>query len=77
MAPGLSVRATSRFRICGKEDVLSSITSRVILSDGPNTLFDKDGSAFLISELAAEYPIDPPTKDASGWRRIACGVGVM
>jgi Cu-Zn family superoxide dismutase len=53
---------------------LYTITSRVTLSDGLNTLFDKDGSAFIIHELVDRYLPDPPTKDAPGGPRIACGV---
>lgn len=51
-----------------------TVTSRVTLSDGLNTLFDKDGSAFIIHELEDKYLPDPPTKDAPGGPRIACGV---
>jgi Cu-Zn family superoxide dismutase len=53
---------------------LYTITSRVTLSDGLNTLFDKDGSAFIIHELQDKYLPDPPTKDAPGGPRIACGI---
>jgi Cu-Zn family superoxide dismutase len=53
---------------------LYTITSRVTLSDGLNTLFDKDGSAFIIHEFQDKYMPDPPTKDAPGGPRIACGV---
>jgi superoxide dismutase, Cu-Zn family len=53
---------------------LYTITSRVTLSEGLNTLFDEDGSAFIIHELDDKYLPDPPTKDAPGGPRIACGV---
>ena len=53
---------------------LYTVTSRVTLSEGLNTLFDKDGSAFIIHELDDKYLPDPPTKDAPGGPRIACGV---
>ena len=53
---------------------LYTITSRVTLSEGLNTLFDKDGSAFIIHELQDKYRPDPPTKDGPGGPRIACGV---
>ncbi len=53
---------------------LYTITSRVTLSEGLNTLFDKDGSAFIIHELDDKYLPDPSTKDAPGGPRIACGV---
>jgi len=53
---------------------LYTVTSRVTLSSGLNTLFDSDGSAFIIHELQDKYLPDPPTKDAPGGPRIACGV---
>lgn len=53
---------------------LYTITSRVTLSEGLTSLFDKDGSAFIIHELQDKYLPDPPTKDAPGGSRIACGV---
>ncbi len=57
-----------------REGSLYTITSRVTLSEGLTTLFDKDGSAFIIHEYADRYVPDPPTKDAPGGPRIACGV---
>ena len=53
---------------------LYTVTSRVTLSDGLNSLFDKDGSAFIIHGLEDKYLPDPPSKDAPGGPRIACGV---
>jgi Cu-Zn family superoxide dismutase len=53
---------------------LYTITSRVTLSEGLNTLFDKDGSAFIVHELEDKYLPEPPNKDAPGGPRIACGV---
>ncbi len=53
---------------------LYAVSSRVTLSDGLNTVFDQDGSAFIIHELEDRYLPDPPTKDAPGGPRIACGV---
>lgn len=53
---------------------LYTITNRVTISDGLTTLFDKDGSAFIIHESADKYLPDPPTKDGPGGARIACGV---
>lgn len=53
---------------------LYTITSRVTLSDGLNTLFDQDGSAFIVHELEDQYRPDPPTTDGPGGPRIACGV---
>jgi len=53
---------------------LYTITSRVTLSDGLNTLLDQDGSAFIVHEMEDQYLPDPPTKDGPGGPRIACGV---
>lgn len=53
---------------------LYTITSRVTLSDGLNRVHDKDGSAFVIHAFRDQYLPDPPTKDAPGGPRIACGV---
>lgn len=56
---------------------LYTITSRVTLAPGLNSLFDKDGSAFIIHGLEDKYLPDPPAKDAPGGPRIACGVITM
>ena len=53
---------------------LYTVTSRVTLSNGLNTLFDNDGSAFIIHEFQDKYLPDPPNKDAPGGARIACGI---
>lgn len=53
---------------------LYTVTSRVTLGSGLTTLLDQDGSAFVIHELPDRYLPDPPTKDAPGGPRIACGV---
>lgn len=57
-----------------RKGALYTMTSRVTLSDGLNTLFDNDGSAFIIHEFEDKYLPDPPTKDAPGGPRIACGI---
>lgn len=53
---------------------LYATTSRVSLGGGLNTVFDADGSAFIIHALEDQYLPDPPNKDAPGGARIACGV---
>lgn len=53
---------------------LYTISSRVTISPGLTTLFDQDGSAFIIHGLDDKYLPDPPAKDAPGGPRIACGV---
>lgn len=51
-----------------------AMTNRVTLSPGLTSLFDADGSAFIIHGLEDQFLPDPPTKDAPGGPRIACGV---
>jgi len=58
----------------GRKGSLYTISSRVTLGPGLTTLFDKDGSAIVIHGLEDKYLPDPPTKDAPGGPRIACGV---
>ncbi|MFZ1547457.1 MAG: superoxide dismutase family protein [Candidatus Nitrotoga sp.] len=54
-----------------------AMTSRITLSPGLTSLFDADGSAFIIHGLEDQFLPDPPTKDAPGGPRIACGVVVL
>ncbi|MDP1679645.1 MAG: superoxide dismutase family protein [Candidatus Nitrotoga sp.] len=60
-----------------RNGTLYAITSRVTLTPGLTTLFDADGSAFIIHGLEDKFLPDPPTKDAPGGPRIACGVIVL
>ena len=60
-----------------RRGTLYTLTSRVTLTPGLISLFDKDGSAFIIHGLEDKYLPDPPTKDAPGGPRIACGVIVL
>ena len=57
-----------------RKGTLNTITSRVTLAPGLTTLFDADGSAFIVHGVEDKYLPDPPTKDAPGGPRIACGV---
>lgn len=57
-----------------RKGTLYTITSRVTLTPGLTTLFDADGTAFIIHGLEDQLLPDPPTKDAPGGPRIACGV---
>ena len=56
------------------EGTLYTISSRVTLSPGLTTLFDSDGSAFIIHELPDQYKAQPPVANGPGGPRIACGV---
>jgi Cu-Zn family superoxide dismutase len=60
-----------------RKGTLYAITSRVTLTPGLTTLFDADGSSFIIHGLEDKLLPDPPTKDAPGGPRIACGVIVL
>ena len=60
-----------------RKGTLYAITSRVTLTPGLTTLFDADGSSFIIHGLEDKFLPDPPTKDAPGGPRIACGVIVL
>jgi superoxide dismutase, Cu-Zn family len=53
---------------------LYTLTSRVTLAPGLTTLFDSDGSAFIIHGLPDQYKAQPPVTNAPGGPRIACGV---
>ncbi len=57
-----------------RKGTLYTITSRVTLAPGLTTLFDADGSAFIVHGVEDTYLPEPPTKDAPGGPRIACGV---
>ena len=57
-----------------RKGTLYAVTSRVTLGPGLTTLFDSDGSAFIIHDLEDKYLPDPRTKDAPGGPRIACGI---
>jgi len=50
---------------------LETITDRISLDAGPNSVFDADGSAIVIHAASDDFRTDP-TGNAGG--RIACGV---
>jgi len=53
---------------------MSTTTSRVTLSPGPLSLFDADGSAFIIHVDPDSYCPDGETKGCAGGARAACGI---
>ena len=53
---------------------LRATTSRVTLSDGPLSLFDADGAAFIIHGNADQGITGEPKSGVSGGPRVACGV---
>lgn len=53
---------------------LSTVTTRVTLSDGPLSLFDSDGSAFIIHDLEDTYCPEGEAAGCAGGSRFACGI---
>jgi Cu-Zn family superoxide dismutase len=53
---------------------LNTTTTRVTLSPGPLSLFDGDGSAFIIHILEDTYCPDGNVTDCAGGGRAACGI---
>ena len=49
-------------------------TTRITLSDGPLSLFDEDGSAFIIHVDPDTYCPDGVEKGCAGGARAACGI---
>ncbi len=54
--------------------VLETVTTRVTLSPGPLSLFDDNGSAFIIHDNIDTYCPDGATAGCAGGSRAACGV---
>ena len=53
---------------------LHTTTSRVTLSPGPLSVFDADGSAFIIHTGADTYCPNGPVAGCAGGARAACGI---
>jgi superoxide dismutase, Cu-Zn family len=51
-----------------------TISSRFTLTPGPLSLFDDDGSAFIIHQEPDTYCPDGPEPGCAGGARIACGI---
>lgn len=56
------------------QGALRTTTSRVSLSPGPLSLFDADGSAFIVHVDPDSYCPQGPQKGCAGGARAACGV---
>lgn len=54
--------------------ILQTSTSRVTLSAGPLSIFDKDGSAFIIHANQDNYCPDGVVQGCAGGSRTACGI---
>ena len=53
---------------------LNALTTRALLSDGPTTLLDADGSAIIIHGNPDQGITGEPKSGVSGGPRVACGV---
>lgn len=53
---------------------LHAVTSRVTLSDGPLSLFDEDGSSFIIHVNEDTYCPEGEVAGCAGGGRAACGI---
>ena len=53
---------------------LTAKSTRVTLSEGPLSVFDADGSAFIIHELEDTFCPNGEEKDCAGGGRVACGI---
>ena len=58
----------------GGYGVLLTLTSRVTLSPGPLSIFDQDGSAFIIHEKPDTYCPQGEVHDCAGGGRAARGI---
>lgn len=54
--------------------LLQTTTTRVTLSPGPLSLFDADGSAFIIHDFPDSYCPGGPSAGCAGGSRAACGI---
>ena len=53
---------------------LQTVTTRITLSDGPLSVFDEDGSAFIIHDNEDSYCPDGEVAGCAGGSRFACGI---
>ena len=58
----------------GGKGVMETTTTRVTLSPGPLSVFDSDGSAFIVHDNKDTYCPDGVTKGCAGGSRAACGI---
>lgn len=58
----------------GGKGVLETVTTRVTLSPGPLSMFDSDGSAFIIHDGVDTYCPEGVEKGCAGGTRAACGI---
>ena len=59
-----------------RDFALDAFTTRVTLSDGPLTVFDKDGTAIIIHKNPDQGISGAPKSGVSGGPRLACGIVV-
>ena len=54
--------------------IMETSTSRITLSDGPLSIFDDDGSSFIIHVDEDTYCPEGEAKGCAGGARAACGI---
>ncbi len=54
--------------------LLATVSSRVSLSEGPLSLFDDDGSAFIVHYQPDSYCPEGAAAGCAGGARAACGI---
>ncbi len=54
--------------------LLMTVTNRISLSEGPLSLFDEDGSAFIIHHHPDSYCPEGAVSGCAGGSRAACGI---
>ena len=54
--------------------MMKTVTSRITLSEGPLSIFDEDGSAFIIHVDPDSYCPDGEESGCAGGARAACGI---
>ena len=53
---------------------LKAVTTRITLSPGPLSLFDHDGSAFIIHDFEDTFCPEGVVAGCAGGSRAACGI---
>ena len=58
----------------GDKGLMTTMTTRITLSPGPLSLFDADGSAFIVHDFEDSYCPDGEAAGCAGGSRAACGI---
>ena len=68
------ININSQSTNAGSPAIMTTQTTRITLSDGPLSLFDGDGSAFIIHDLPDSFCPDGEAAGCAGGSRAACGI---